>query len=172
MAEIKRYALWLLPDDTARGSFTDLINSLSDRYRGPRFSPHVTLLGRVTGLEDGLADTTARLAEQLRVFTLRPQGLAGEPYYFRCFYARLEKSEELAQAHERASDSFKSGYAADYLPHLSLVYGHLPRSEKAKLRAEIKDSVPADFKADRLQLIHIAVSVPDWRVVVTYPLRA
>ncbi|MFQ6022972.1 MAG: 2'-5' RNA ligase family protein [Acidiferrobacterales bacterium] len=171
IAEGKRYAIWLLPDDSAAARFADLIDHLSERYGGPRFSPHVTLLGRVTGPEDVLAETTQRLAEQLRALTLRPQGLAGEAYYFRCFYVKLEKSEQLSQAHEHASSSFNSTYATEYMPHLSLVYGHLPRTEKTKLRSEIEGKSPSDFIADRLQLIHIAVSVPDWRVVTTCSLK-
>ena len=172
MAEFKRYALWLLPDQVATDSFAGLINDLSNRYEGPRFAPHVTLLGRLTGPEDVLAETTQRLAQQMHALTLRPQGLAGEAYYFRCSYVKLEKSEQLLQAHERASNTFGSGYASDYLPHLSLVYGHLQRTAKTSLHSEVEDKLPPDFVADRLQLIHIAVSVPDWCVVITSPLRA
>jgi hypothetical protein len=61
---------------------------------------------------------------------------------------------------------------SDYLPHLSLVYGHLQRTKKTSLRNEVEDKLPPDFVTDRLQLVHIAVSVPDWRVVITSPLRA
>ena len=172
MTERKRYALWLLPDPVATHSFDSLIDDLSNRYKGPRFAPHVTLLGRLTGAEDVLAETTEQLAQQMQALTLQPQGLAGEAYYFRCFYVKLEKSEQLLRAQERASNTFGSGYASDYLPHLSLVYGHLERPEKTGLRSDVEDKLPADFVADRLQLIHIAVSVPDWRVVTTSPLQA
>ena len=82
------------------------------------------------------------------------------------------QSEQLLQGHERASNTFGSGYASDYLPHLSLVYGHLQRTKKTSLRNEVEDKLPPDFVTDRLQLVHIAVSVPDWRVVITSPLRA
>jgi 2'-5' RNA ligase len=171
MVELKRYALWLLPDPVATHSFAGLINDLSNRYEGPRFVPHVTLLGRLTGPEDVLAETTEQLAQQIQTLTLRPQGIAGEAYYFRCFYVKLEKSEQLLQAHERASNTFGNGYASGYLPHLSLVYGHLQRTEKTSRRSEVEDKLPPDFVTDRLQLVHIAVSVPDWRVVITSPLR-
>ncbi len=171
MTEIKRYSLWLLPDDVAANRFAALIDDLSERYHGPRFAPHVTLLGRVTGPEAMLAETTERLARTLRVLTLQLQGFSGEAYYFRCFYAKLAKSNDLERTYEQASVTFKSGHASDYLPHLSLVYGQLPLTEKTRLHTEIKDALPSTFTVDRVQLMHITVAVAEWRAVVTCPLQ-
>lgn len=172
MGELKRYALWLLPDPVATDSLASVINDLRNRYKGPRFAPHITLLGRVTGAEEDLAKTTEDLARQLRVLTLRPQEIAWEAYYFRCFYAKLEHSAELAQAHKYAADTFGVDFVSDYLPHLSLIYGHLPREQKNKLCGEVEPRMPPDFVADRLQLLHVTVSVADWRVVTTCPLQS
>ena len=171
MAELKRYALWLLPDQVATDSFASLIDDLSSRYKGPRFAPHVTLLGRVTGAEKDLAKTTEDLAQQLRMLTLRPQEIAREAYYFRCFYVKLEQSADLAQAHKYAADAFGVDFVSDYLPHLSLIYGHLPRKEKDELRSEIEPRMPPDFVADQLHLVRVTVSVADWHTVTTCPLQ-
>ena len=167
MAKIKRYALWLLPDETAGAKYADLINTLSERYHTPRFSPHVTLLGRVTGSEDTLAQITRSLADKFCMLTLPAEGLAGETNYFRSLYVKLECSKRLLETHEQASTSFAGRPASDYLPHLSLVYGHLPETEKTKLGTEIEDKLPNDFQLDRLQLVYIAASVRDWRTVAT-----
>ncbi len=166
-----RYSLWLLPDEEATAKFSELITGLSDRYHGPRFSPHVTMLGWLRGEEDALAQSAMDLAQELQALTLRPQRLAGEAYYFRCFYVELERSAALLAAHERASAAFKAGYASDYLPHLSLVYGRLDGAEKTRLRAELAARLSATFTADRLRLVHIEVAVADWRAVITQPLR-
>lgn len=171
MAELKRYALWLLPDQAGTDSFTNLIDDLSNRYNGPRFAPHVTLLGRVTGAETDLAKTSQDLAKRLRVLTLRPQAVAREAYYFRCFYVKLDQSAELEQAHKYAADAFGVDFVSDYLPHLSLIYGHLSREEKDKLRGEIEPRIPSDFIVDRLQLVHVTVSVAAWQVVTTCSLQ-
>lgn len=166
-----RYSLWLLPDEDATLKFSELIATLSDRYHGPRFTPHVTLLGWLMGEEAALMQSTTALAQELQTLSLRPQELAGEAYYFRCFYVQLERSVELLAAHERASAVFGSGYASDYLPHLSLIYGRLDGAEKARLRAELAARLPTTFTADRLQLVHIEVAVADWRAVATHPLH-
>ena len=157
---VTRYALWLLPDATVSNTFDEIILRLSARYQGPRFAPHVTLLGWVTGSEP-------QLAQQLRTLHLRGAGFDGEQYYFRCFYLKLEASQELMQAHEQASAAFNAGHSSDYMPHLSLVYGQGAVTHKAALRQELATSVPAQFSVDRLQLVHITVSVADWRVVTT-----
>ncbi|MFQ5756660.1 MAG: 2'-5' RNA ligase family protein [Acidiferrobacterales bacterium] len=172
MSELRRYSLWLLPDDIATERFAAIIDSLSGQYYGPRFAPHVTLLGWVTGPEDDLVKRTKRLAEQAHTLPLRAQALAGEAYYFRCFYLKLEETAELLRLHEQASALFRGGYASAYLPHLSLVYGHLPPAEKARLRRQVHDDLPTKFAADRIQLIRITVSVQDWRAVANCPLTA
>ena len=167
MSEVTRYALWLLPDAGVSDAFGDVIARLSARYHGPRFTPHVTLLGWVTGAEQQLAEATAQLAKQLRMLHLRSAGFDGEQYYFRCFYLKLEATQELMQAHEQASLAFSAGHSSDYLPHLSLVYGQSTVADKATLRQELVAILPAQFSVDRLQLVHITVSVADWRVVTT-----
>lgn len=170
MSEITRYALWLLPAEPVSTAFADLIESLRKSYRGPGFAPHVTLLGWVTGKEEALAQATAQLAAQVEPITLRPVGLDGEPYYFRCFYLKLDKSEPLLRAHEKASALFSAGHSSDYLPHLSLIYGQLSAPQKTRLQKELIDTLSAEFVVDRVQLVHIAVAVADWRVVTTFAL--
>ena len=167
MGEVTRYALWLLPDAAVSDAFDEVIGRLSARYHSPRFTPHVTLLGWVTGSEQQLMQTTAQLAQQLRVLNLRGAGFDGEQYYFRCFYLKLEASQELKQAHKQASAAFSAGHSSDYMPHLSLVYGQGTVTDKPALSHELATSLPAQFAVDRLQLVHITVSVADWRVVTT-----
>jgi hypothetical protein len=167
-----RYALWLVPEDSAGEKLSGLIGTLSERYGGPRFPPHVTLLGWVTGDDVSLSEKTGRLAGQFKELNVHTRGFAGEAYYFRCLYARLEKSSELLAAHELASTTFGAGYADGYLPHVSLAYGYLDLEEKIKLRDELNGSVPAQFNVNRLQLIHITVAIADWRVVTSCALTA
>lgn len=168
----KRYALWLVPEEPATEEFGGLIDTLSTRYGGPRFSPHVTLLGWILGEDEALAETTARLAEQLTSLPVRTAGLFGEAYYFRCLYTRLEKSKELLAAHDHASNAFGAGYANDYRPHLSLAYGHLSAEEKTTLRGELNGTVPKEFTVNRLELVRITVTIADWRVVTRCTLNA
>ncbi|GMQ90213.1 MAG: hypothetical protein BMS9Abin10_0567 [Gammaproteobacteria bacterium] len=172
MTEIERYALWLLPAETVAPRCAKLIGRLAERYGTPRFEPHVTLLGWVTGPKQELIARTEHLARGLRALKLLGQSIAGEPYYFRCLYIKLEKSRELLGAHEQASEIFMGGYASDYLPHLSLLYGQLPRAEKARLFAELETELPADLDVDRLRLVRITLSVQDWRPVVSHALQA
>jgi 2'-5' RNA ligase len=167
MNEVTRYALWLLPEEAASATFADIIVRLGGRYQGPSFIPHVTLLGWITGAEEQLSQTTAQLAQQLRILKLRAAGFGGEQYYFRCFYIKLEASPGLIQAHAQASAVFNAGHSSDYIPHLSLVYGQGTVVDKPTLSRELTTGLPPEFSVDRLQLVHITVSVADWRAVTT-----
>jgi 2'-5' RNA ligase len=165
-----RYALWLTPAGDAAATLAGVIAELGARHGGPRFAPHVTLLGRLLGEEAALAQTAERLAAGLAPLRLRLAGFAGEPYYFRCLYAQLEPGAALRRAHATAARAYGGRPVDDYLPHLSLFYGRLDGAEKERLYGGLAGSVPAEFAVDRLQLVHITVGIGDWRVVADAPL--
>lgn len=167
MTEPTRYALWLLPENSANDIFLRLINDLSEQYRGPQFAPHITLFGRTNGIESQLTEAVEKLAEKLAPFKISTQGIEGTSYYFRCLYVKLAKSAELLRIGQLASEALGAGLTPNYIPHVSLLYGTLKRKTRAQLRSTLTQTVPPEFGVDRLQLVQLAVSVTDWRPVTT-----
>ena len=170
MTNLTRYALWLAPDEAASIQLQSVIDQLAASYSGPRFAPHMTVLGWVRGEEEELAEKTASLAAGLAPIEVKATGFAGAPYYFRCFFAPLESSAPLRRAVGDAAHHFGTSAGMDHTPHVSLPYGQIDREEKKTVPQQIGQKVPRRFTLDRLQLVRMSVSVSAWEIVTESPL--
>ena len=164
-----RYAVWLVPDANAEQRFANVVEDLSDRYNCPRFAPHTTLLSGLTGAESELVEKTRALASELTSVDVTATGLAMQPYYFTSFYLKLDPSAALLLAYQKATQAFLSR-SGNFAPHVSLLYGSIPRTEKISLGAEIHNRVPGTFTLDRLYLVHITLAVPNWKIISRFDL--
>jgi len=165
MTNLTRYALWLVPDEAAGTQLQSVIDQLAAHYSGPRFAPHMTLLGWVRGDEEALIEKTVSLAARLAPIEAKATGFAGAPYYFRCFFTPLESSSSLRQAVGDAAHHFGTSAGMDHTPHVSLLYGQIDREEKKTIPQQIGQKVPRRFTFDRLQLVRMSVSVSGWEAV-------
>ena len=170
MTNLTRYALWLVPDEAAGTQLQSVIDQLAAHYSGPRFAPHMTLLGWVRGEEEALIEKTASLAARLAPIEVKATGFAGAPYYFRCFFTPLESSSSLRQAVGDAAHHFGASTGSDHTPHVSLLYGQIDREEKKTIPQQVGQKVPRRFTFDRLQLVRMSVSVSGWEAVTEVPL--
>jgi len=167
----ERYAIWLVPDAGAEQKFLSVIDGLSDRYGCPRFLPHVTLLGGLGETEQELTEKVESLARELQAIDVTATGLAMEPYYFTSLYLKLEPSAALLLAYQKATQAF-TARAGNFKPHVSLLYGSIPRQEKINIGAEIHNRVPATFRLNRLYLVKVTLAVPNWKVISRHDLPA
>ncbi len=68
-----QYHLWLTPGGEAHDCLAQLIDQLSQQYRGPKFEPHITLLGELEGEESILSEQVIELAKRLTPFVVHLQ---------------------------------------------------------------------------------------------------
>ncbi len=116
--------LWLLPAGAAADYFRETIARLAGRYDAPVFAPHLTL---------GLG--SAKLIDDLRgkPLELVVTSLESSAEFTKTLFVRFQLSPALAQL--RASLGMN---AADYDPHLSLLYHEMPLGEKRRLAASLQ----------------------------------
>jgi len=153
------YSLWLVPYVATERQFSEAIDYLSERYSGPRFAPHVTLLSGLQG------------SDELKSFDVKAAGLAMEPYYFRNFYLKLESSANFLRAYQRASQALSKSAGGEFSPHISLHYGTASREECTNMGKEIHSQLPGSTVIDRLYLVQIPLAVPDWRIISRHDLQ-
>jgi len=165
------YSLWLVPDSIAERQFAEAIDYLSERFPGPRFAPHVTLLSGIQGSEEDLVAKSRELSNELTSFHAKATGLAMEPYYFRNFYLRLESSASFLLAYQRASQALSKTAGGDFKPHFSLHYGTSSREECTSMGKEIHSQLPGSVMVDKLYLVHITLAVPNWRIISRHDLQ-
>jgi 2'-5' RNA ligase len=157
------YSLWLRPAAAAAARFAELIDTWARCLGTPRFEPHITF-GTITATTDAEATARARqLAARLAPVPIHLVGAGHTDAYFRCLYLRAEKTPQLLAAYRLACAELEQPMAADFMPHVSLVYGTLATSVKEKIIAEIDGNFPEDFFADSVSLCVLAVSPDDWR---------
>ena len=166
------YSLWLVPDASAERQFAEVIDYLGERFPGPRFAPHVTLLSGLNDDKDDLSAKTRELANELRSFNVSATGLAMEPYYFRNFYLKLESSANFLLAYQRAKQAFSESASSEFKPHVSLHYGTSPRDEKISMGEQVHSQLPSNIAIDKLYLVQITLAVPNWRIIRRFDLRA
>lgn len=159
------YSLWLRPAAPTAARFTQLIEALSDRLGTPRFEPHLTLSGVPSTTEADAIARTERLAAQLEPVPIHLVGAGRTDTYFRCLFLRAEKTQPLLAAHRVASAGMQQPIEADFMPHLSLVYGTLEPSVKEKIIEEIDGRFPRNFLADSVSLCAIDGSPAEWRPI-------
>jgi 2'-5' RNA ligase len=170
LQSIGRYALWLVPDETHGEQLAEVMGQLRQQHGGPPFAPHVTLLENLIGKGEDLSAKAEPLAGELRTMSAHALRLVMEPYYFRSLYLKLEPTEDLSQAHEQAAQAFGIEPLPSFRPHLSLLYGLVPRKTKIEIGKQIHQDLPTEFSLARLQLVRLALAVADWKAVVDLPL--
>ena len=163
------FHLWLVPTGEVSDRLAGVVSDLSASYHGPEFKPHLTLLGKLEGEEESLADLTKQLARALHPFEVRLKKPGHEAHYFRCLFLPVEPSPTLLAAHRRAKQIFDGTSAFD--PHVSLLYGLFSESQKQEIIKTLPPNLPDSFPLSRLQLIRAESTNPqDWQVVKTLDL--
>ena len=162
------FHLWLAPAGADYDRLAGIISDLSARYRGPKFDPHLTLLGRLEGEQESLIALTTQLARALQPFDVRLEAPSYEPHYFRCLYLPAEPSPSLLEAHQQATQIFDAQPASAFNPHVSLLYGLFPERVKQEIITALPSDLPGTLPISRLQLVRADSTNPlDWQVAET-----
>jgi 2'-5' RNA ligase len=156
----KRYSIWIVPPPGISDSLARLICTLGKAHGGPVFEPHVTLLGSIQSLESHVINTVSQIAESTAPFIIQLTKLEFLNQYFRCLFVKVEKSQELMNLHEQLKNLL--GYAAksDFMPHLSLLYGHIGETHKREIIAKISDYFPMHFQVSKIVIEDTSPDIP------------
>lgn len=163
------YALWLIPDEENLASIQNKIVQLSSRCSTPEFPAHITLLSGLKGNEDNLKTSTEDLARTIDPFTITITRAGYRETYFRNLFIYVELIEELKNLREQAFSMFEHEELKEktFMPHVSLLYGHLATEEKERILMDIGHEFNMDCTIESLQLIKTEGRVEDWEQVHT-----
>lgn len=181
-------SLWWLPPPRLARRLQGLIDALSSRLGTPSFPPHVTVEG---GLAESPEDLVARLSDaapRLRAPRLQLHRLTTEPAWNRTLVLEVVPTDEVLDARlETCLALGRTVQRSAWRPHLSLVYGPLPDSTRARLAeslslgpvprtADNPDGPPEPpfppFRPVALALVDTRGRVPEWWELQRWPLGA
>jgi len=156
------YSLWLMPRGEVRQRLAGTILNLSRQYAAPAFEPHVTLAGGIVGPAREVAAKMADLARRIPPFTIRLTEVDFLDEYFRCLFVRVAPTQPVMKANQVARAVFSLEKQPAFMPHLSLLYAHLPSGVKQGIAASLGRRFELEFKVCDLHLYLIEREVAAW----------
>ncbi len=166
------YSLWLTPDGDVQDALAQLIGELAEQYGGPRFPPHITLIGSVVGSEDEILRLAGEIAAQTPAQQITFAGLGAEEIYFRSLYLIADQAPGLMAANVLARQVFASERSEPFRPHLSLIYGDYPAATKQAISEAIQTRLPAACITDTLDVYQTEPPVESWRLLRRFTLTS
>jgi 2'-5' RNA ligase len=160
-----------MPTGEVRRRLAGTILDLSREYAAPAFEPHVTLAGGIRGPAREVASKMRDLARRIPPFTVRLTEVDGLDDYFRCLFVRVATTHPIMTANKAAREAFLLEPQPAFMPHLSLLYGHLPSSVKERIIASLARRFELEFKVSGLHLYLIKGLPQTWRRVASFGLR-
>ena len=169
----KGYSLWLKPIGTQHKIMSTLIHGLSKKYGTPSFQPHVTIIGEVEGRKKDIISKTSDLFHQTRLkqFELFCSGVDHGNKHFKSVFINVKKTPELQKLYSSAKRIFKKKQSARYDPHISILYGILPKRIRQRIKGDVKKRIPKSFFVDGIYLLSTKGSPEKWHWVRKFLFR-
>lgn len=165
------YSIWIMPDGKAKSRLSKIILKLSERYKSPKFKPHVTLIGGFTGEEKNLLAKTKKLSKSIKKFKIKLTKTAYLNEFFRALFILVRKDGTLAKNHEIAIKEFTLPKNKKYLPHLSLIYGNFSKKTKEDVIKNTGRVFNMKFEARSIYLVHCNEKDMEWTIIKKFPLK-
>ncbi len=156
------YSLWLMPEDEVYVKLSSTIRQLSKPYGTPEFEPHITVIGTLTGQERTVVEKLTRLASAIKPFDVKLMDIDYLNEYFRCLFIRIEQTREVMDANTQARAIFDQSRSADYMPHLSLMYGDIDIAVKRAIIRTIGKSLRCTFPVSDIHLYTTSGAPEHW----------
>lgn len=172
--EATGYSIWLEPSGQYAAQLEKIIARLAGDFNSPVFSPHVTLVGGISGTEREVVRSARQLALDLSPFLLLlGREIICEPHWTRALAVRAQRTVSLVEANTRARKIFDLQAQAAFDPHMSLLYTEVIPEE---MRLQATHSLfgrgvfGGRFKVDNLAVYRCNGPVESWRKVAAVPL--
>ena len=164
-----QYSIWIPIQGKTGQNLTSLVKRLANKYHGPVFEPHLTLLSPIPQKKGVVIKKTIEISKVVRPFKLTTANIDYGNTYFQCVFIRVNTSKPLMETVRFARTHF--GIKSTFVPHISLFYGNVD----IKTRAEIARSVKLpnlSFIAGKIVVTPAGESLPnpkDWHHLAQIP---
>ena len=165
------YSINIIPTGEEYSRFETLIIKLAEEYGAPLFAPHITVLGQASDDEDAALELMEKLAEGEQPFSVTLGKVDYQDDFFRALYVLSQNSDPLLTLYEKAKKIFGRKDTAEYMPHLSLLYGDFKPEIKEKIIKEIGKEQMSVFKINSLHLFRTEGEADEWFEVAEFPFK-
>ncbi|KAF8029522.1 hypothetical protein BT93_E2051 [Corymbia citriodora subsp. variegata] len=89
------YSVWALPPDNLALRLRTVMDGLRLEFGGPKFEPHVTVVGVIALMEDDAVGKFRAACEGLRAYTATVDRVATGTFFYPCVYLLLRPTAEV-----------------------------------------------------------------------------
>lgn len=171
-----KVSFWLIPSKEDRAFFQQIIDTLSQEYDAPAFTPHVTIYSGVYESDELLPALVEKAIQGVQQFSLKVAQILYSDEFTKTLFVQFNSSEILSRISETIENRSKkpSGYTLN--PHLSLIYKQISEETKRNLansltlpKSEVLfDEVTVISASERVQRRE---DVESWKVILTRKLQ-
>lgn len=99
MEEVKKkkdvYSVWALPDDETEPRFRKLMEALRSEFSGPRFDPHVTVVGATSLTAEEAKKMFESACDGLKAYTATVDRVSTGTFFYQCVFLLLKSTPEV-----------------------------------------------------------------------------
>ncbi|XP_010518831.1 PREDICTED: cyclic phosphodiesterase isoform X2 [Tarenaya hassleriana] len=150
------YSVWALPEEDAADRFRKVMEGLRSEFGGPKFDPHVTVVGAIKLTADEANKMFEAACDGLKAYTATVDRVGTGTFFYQCVFLLLRQKPEVMGAGAHCTNHFNYYSTIPYMPHLSLLYSDLTDEEKKKAQEKaycLDESLDGlNFRLNRLAL--------------------
>ena len=154
------YCIWLTFDSS---NLSEIIIKLAQKYDGPVFQPHCTLVGKTDVSLLRMKSAIINLMSNYTPIEVHPGKIDYTDNIWRALYIELEEKQILTKWHENVCDLLSINYRKDFLPHISLMYNTVSLKEKERISSKIQ--LQSVYKICSIQVVDCNEKINDWKPV-------
>ena len=154
------YCIWLTFDSSI---LSEIIIKLAQKYDGPVFQPHCTLVGKTDVSLLRMKSAIINLMSNSKPTEVQPIKLDHTNNIWRALYIELGEKQILTKWHENICDLLSIKYSKDFLPHISLMYNTVSLKEKDRISSKIQ--LQSVYKICSIQIVDCNEKVDNWKPV-------
>ena len=162
-----QYSIWLIPSAPAFELLQNTIYTLAEKYEGPVFEPHITLLSNVEKELSEITTSLEMLAKNVYQFELRLGEISFSTTYFQSVLVRVQSTAALMQLYLDTKTSLHIEQSA-FMPHMSLLYGSHNMGARERI-ASTTQLPPTAFFVKEFVITPATPNPREWNHLATIP---
>jgi hypothetical protein len=132
-----KVSFWLIPSEEDKEFFQEIIDTLSQEYDAPAFTPHVTIYSGEYTPDESTAELIEKATQDVQGLSLKVDKVLYTEEFTKTLVVQFHPDAILSRISETLGRRAKKPSDFELNPHLSLIYQHLSEEIKKNLMTSI-----------------------------------
>jgi 2'-5' RNA ligase len=162
------YSIWLEFDDTSNSALQDEVMAISNEFGGPRFAPHLTMIGDLDLPVKAVEMMAEQIARSWHPEKLLVEDVGASTKYFMALYLEIRIPDSMVTLRNSLFLAADATKVSQDEPHVSLAYGDYPYGALSQVRSRLKQKfVGTSLGVRYINVVRSSKCIPiaDWKTV-------